>query len=104
MQFIFSEEQEPVRQSVRRFLQDKAPVAAARRAMACEDGFDRRLWSQMADQIGLQGMAIDTAFGGSDYGFVELALVLEEMGRVVYAGPYFSTVVMAANALANSGD
>jgi alkylation response protein AidB-like acyl-CoA dehydrogenase len=58
----------------------------------------------MADQIGLQGLTIDAEFGGSGYGFVELSLVLEEMGRVVYAGPYFSTVVMAANALANSGD
>jgi alkylation response protein AidB-like acyl-CoA dehydrogenase len=104
MQYIFNEEQEQVRQSVRRFLQDKAPVSAARRVMGCEEGFDRRLWREMAGQIGLQGLTIDGEFGGSGYGFVELALTLEEMGRVVYAGPFFSTVVMAANAVANSGD
>jgi alkylation response protein AidB-like acyl-CoA dehydrogenase len=58
----------------------------------------------MGDQMGLQGLAIPEEFGGSGYSFVELGIVLEEMGRALLCAPYFSTVVLAANTLLQSGD
>ena len=104
MNFAFSEEQEELRKSVRRFLEDKSPETEVRRLMETEDGYDPAVWSQMAQQLGLQGLAIPEEFGGSGYSYVELIVVLEEMGRALLCAPYFSTVALAANALLVSGD
>src|SRR3981081_1244291 len=102
--FAFSEEQEELRKSVRRFLDDKSPETEVRRLMETEEGYDPAVWSQMAQQLGLQGLAIPEEFGGSGYSYVELIVVLEEMGRALLCAPYFSTVALAANALLVSGD
>ena len=58
----------------------------------------------MGEQIGLQGLVIPEEFGGSGYSYVELGVVLEEMGRALLCAPYFSTVVLAANTLIHCGD
>jgi alkylation response protein AidB-like acyl-CoA dehydrogenase len=102
--FAFSEEQEELRKSVRRFLEDKSPEAEVRRLMETTEGYDPAVWSQMAQQLGLQGLAIPEEYGGSGYTYVELIVVLEEMGRALLCAPYFSTVALAANALLASGD
>ncbi len=102
--FAFSEEQEQLRTSVRKFLEDKSPESEVRRLMETDEGYDPAVWSQMGQQLGLQGLAIPEEFGGSGYGFIELVVVLEEMGRALLCAPYFSSVVMAANLLLNSGD
>ena len=104
MNFAFSEEQEELRKSVRRFLDDKSPEAEVRRLMETTEGYDPAVWSQMAQQLGLQGLAVPEEFGGSGYTYVELIVVLEEMGRALLCAPYFSSVALAANALLTSGD
>jgi alkylation response protein AidB-like acyl-CoA dehydrogenase len=104
MNFAFSEEQEELRNTVRSFLESKSPESEVRRLMDTEDGYDPAVWSQMGEQMGLQGLAIPEEFGGSGYSFVELGVVLEEMGRALLCAPYFSTVVLAANTLLQSGD
>jgi alkylation response protein AidB-like acyl-CoA dehydrogenase len=102
--FAFSEEQEELRKSVRRFLDEKSPVTEVRRLMETESGFDPSVWKQMGEQLGLQGLAIPEEFGGSGYSYVELGIVLEEMGRSLICAPFFSTVALAANLLMASGD
>jgi alkylation response protein AidB-like acyl-CoA dehydrogenase len=102
--FAFSEEQEELRKVVRRFLEDKSPEAEVRRLMATADGYDAVVWMQMADQLGLQGLIIPEAYGGLGYGYVELLVVLEEMGRALLCAPYFSGQALAANLLLVSGD
>jgi alkylation response protein AidB-like acyl-CoA dehydrogenase len=102
--FAFSEEQEQLRTSVRRFLEDKSPETEVRRLMDTVDGYDPAVWSQMADQLGLQGLIIPEEFGGSGFTYVELTVVLEEMGRALLCAPYFSSVALAANLLQTSGD
>jgi alkylation response protein AidB-like acyl-CoA dehydrogenase len=72
--------------------------------METEQGYDQAVWSQMAEQMGLQGLIIPEEFGGSGYSYIELTVVLEEMGRALLAAPYFSTVVLAANTLLHAGD
>ena len=104
MNFAFSEEQEELRKSVRRFLEDKSPSAEVRRLMETTEGYDPDVWSQMGQQLGLQGLHIPEEYGGSGYSYVELIVVLEEMGRALLAAPYFSTVALAANAILASGD
>ena len=104
MNFAFSEEQEELRRIVRQFLETKSSEAAVREQMETEAGYDTAVWSQMAEQMGLQGLIVPEEFGGSGYSYVELIVVLEEMGRSLLCAPYFSTVVLAANTLIHSGD
>jgi alkylation response protein AidB-like acyl-CoA dehydrogenase len=104
MNFAFTEEQEELRRTVRQFLDAKSPESAVREQMETEAGYDAAVWSQMGEQMGLQGLIVPEAFGGSGYGYVELGIVLEEMGRALLCAPFFSTVVLAANALIHSGD
>jgi len=102
--FAFSEEQEELRKVVRDFLNNKSSEATVRELMDTESGFDPAVWSQMGEQLGLQGLIIPEEFGGSGYSYIELIVVLEEMGRRLLCAPYFSTVVLAANTLLHSGD
>jgi len=104
MNFAFSEEQEELRSALRRFLQEKSPETEVRRLMETTEGYDPAVWSQMADQLGLQSLTIPEAYGGSGFTYVELIVVLEEMGAALLCAPYFSTVALAANALLTSGD
>ena len=104
MNFAFSEEQEELRRSVRRYLEDKSPVTEVRRLMETTEGFDRAVWEQMAGQLGLQALAIPEEYGGAGFGYVELIVVLEEMGAALLCAPYYATVALGANALLASGD
>jgi len=104
MNFAFSEEQEELRRAVRRFLEDKSPMTEVRRLMETEDGYDPAVWEQMANQLGLQAITIPEEYGGAGFGYVELIVVLEEMGAALLGAPYFSTVGLAANCLLSSGD
>jgi alkylation response protein AidB-like acyl-CoA dehydrogenase len=103
MNFAFTEEQEELRSTVRSFLESKSSEEAVREQMETEAGFDRAVWTQMAEQMGLQGLAIPEEYGGSGFGYVELGIVLEEMGRSLLCAPFFSSVVLAANTLLQSG-
>ena len=104
MNFAFSEEQEELRKVVKDFLNAKSDEAAVRELMETEDGYDAAVWAQMAEQMGLQGLVIPEEYGGSGYCFVELIVVLEEMGRRLLCAPYFSTVVLAGQTLIHCGD
>ena len=104
MTFVFSEAQEELRETLRRFLADKSPSSEVRRLMASPEGYDPAVWRQMADELGLQSLVIPEEHGGSGFDFVELAVVLEEMGAALLCAPYFSSAVLAASALRTSGD
>jgi alkylation response protein AidB-like acyl-CoA dehydrogenase len=104
MNFAFSDEQEELRTAVRRFLAEKSPETEVRRLMDTTEGYDPAVWSQMADQLGLQSLTIPEEFGGSGFTYVELLVVLEEMGAALLCAPFFSSVALAANALMTSGD
>jgi alkylation response protein AidB-like acyl-CoA dehydrogenase len=104
MTFAFSEEQQELRRGLRRFLEDKSPSPQVRRLMETDEGYDRAVWSQMAEQLGLQGLTIPEEHGGAGGGPVEQLIVLEEMGRVLLCAPYFATAVLAVHALQASGD
>jgi alkylation response protein AidB-like acyl-CoA dehydrogenase len=104
VELAFSDEQEQLRDSVRRFLADKSPITEVRRLMETPDGYAREVWAQMADQLGLLGLTIPEQYGGTGSGPAELTVVLEEMGAALLCSPYFSTVVLAANAIMLAGD
>jgi alkylation response protein AidB-like acyl-CoA dehydrogenase len=103
MDFAFSEEQEAFRDALRRFLEEKSPTAEVFRLIGTPEGHDPAVWKQMAAELGLQGVSIPEAYGGQGFGFLELGIALEEMGRALLCSPYFSTVCLAAHAVLNAG-
>ncbi len=84
MSMTFTEEQDEFRRSVRRFLEQKSSPADVRRLMETDKGYDPAVWQQMAEQLGLQCLALAEEYGGSGYGFIEQVAVLEEMGRALF--------------------
>jgi alkylation response protein AidB-like acyl-CoA dehydrogenase len=92
--FGFSEEQEMLRQSARNLLEKECPSTLVRRLMEEERGYEPELWKKIAE-LGWLGLVIPEAYGGSALGYVDLVLVLEEMGRVVLPSPFIWTVMVA---------
>ena len=93
MDFGFSEEQEMLRKSARDFLAKEAPMTYTRRMMEDDLGYSKETWRKMAE-LGWMGLIFPEAQGGSGLDMVDLVVVLEEMGRVVLPGPFFSTVLL----------
>lgn len=100
--FTPTEEQVMLRETTRQFLQDQVSSAAVRTIAETGEGFDENLWKSAAS-LGWHSLAIPEEYGGTGYSFVELSIVLEEIGRSLYPGPFLSTVVMAANAILMAG-
>jgi alkylation response protein AidB-like acyl-CoA dehydrogenase len=103
MKFCFTDEQEQFRTVLRRFFAKKSPTTEVRRLMATDKGWERETWKQLNNDLGLSAVHIPETYGGQGFGFVELAIVLEEMGRSLLCAPYFSSVVLAATAILNAG-
>jgi len=104
MNFAHSEEQEAFREGLRRFLAEASPPAEVRRTMATPEGVDRGLWKRMAEELGLQGLLIPEAEGGQGFGFLEVGIALEELGRALLCAPYLGSAVLATSALLEAGD
>jgi alkylation response protein AidB-like acyl-CoA dehydrogenase len=94
MNFAFSEEQEEFRRQVRKWLEQNAPSPVVRNLMETETGFDRDLWQETAE-LGWQGMAIAEDHGGAGFGYLELVILFEEMGRSLLPAPFLSTIGLA---------
>ncbi len=102
MDLGLNEFQQMLRNSAREFLEAECPISYVRDMEADERGYSPEIWSAMAE-LGWLGLVIPEEYGGEGLGFVELAILLEEMGSALLPGPYFSTVVMAGVALAETG-
>ncbi len=103
MEFRFTDEQKMIRETAESFLQDVSTSEAVRKAMATEAGFDPELWQRICNELCFQAITIPEEFGGMGLGYVELAAVLEQMGRVLLCSPFFSTVCLGVNALVIAG-
>ncbi len=101
--FAFTEEQDALRATVRRFCAERSPSSEVRRLMDTTEGFDPAVWKQLAGELGLCGIHIPEELGGSGFTFVELGIVLEEMGRALLAAPFFSSVCLGAGAIMAAG-
>ncbi len=102
MKLTLTEEQEMLRKAARDFLTDKCPKSFVKQMEESEAGFSRELWEQMAE-LGWMGLAFPEKYGGGDMGFLDLAVLLEEMGRACLPGPFFSTVVLGGLPILNLG-
>jgi len=99
MHYSFTPEQEQFRDVVRRFLADQSPITRVRQTMATTDGIDTVLWRRLNDDLGLAGIHVPEALGGSGFGNQELGIVCEELGRALACLPYLSSAVLASRAL-----
>jgi alkylation response protein AidB-like acyl-CoA dehydrogenase len=98
----FTDEQQELRSAAARFLDEKSSSEGVRGLIENESGYDEATWKQMAE-LGWLGIAIPEEFGGIGYTFVELAILLEEMGKRLLSAPFLSSAVFAAQAVINAG-
>lgn len=103
MDFGFSEEQELLRQSAVDFLGKECPISYVRQMMEDERGYSDELWKKMAE-LGWMGLIYPEEFGGSGLNMVDLVVILEEMGRAAFPGPFFSTVCLGGLAILEAGN
>jgi alkylation response protein AidB-like acyl-CoA dehydrogenase len=102
MNFAFTEDQILLRNSVRSVLEEQCKPAHVRALMDDPRGYSEGLWSEMA-KLGWLGLPLPESQGGAGLGLVELCLVLEEMGRAAYPGPYFASVALGGLGLLLGG-
>jgi alkylation response protein AidB-like acyl-CoA dehydrogenase len=98
MQFGLSESQQMLKDSARKFFTGECPMELVRRLMETETAYDPGLWAKLVDQ-GYTGIIFPEKYGGAALGKVELILLMEEAGRSLLPGPFFSTVVEAGSVL-----
>lgn len=98
MQFGLSESQESLKNSAREFFTGECPSPEMRRLMETDTAYDSALWSKLTEQ-GYTGIIFPEEYGGIALGKVELILLMEEAGRALLPGPFFSTVVLAGSVL-----
>ncbi len=105
MQFAYSEDQELLRETTRRFLRDRHPVAAVRARLDVRDDLDRQVWRDGA-ALGWTALLVPERCGGgsvTSQPLVDLVAVAEELGRELYPGPVLATNVVA-DVVARAGD
>lgn len=98
MEFGLSESQEFLKDSARKFFAGECPSAEMRRLMETDTAYDAALWVKITEQ-GYTGIIFPEECGGVGLGKVELMLLMEEAGRALLPGPFFSTVVLAGSVL-----
>src|SRR6201993_2019054 len=102
MDIGFTEEQELLRTSARRFLENECPSAFVRQRMAEPAAMTENFWQKLAEQ-GWFGILYPDELGGSGLGLVDMTVLMEEMGRAVMPGPFFSTVLLGGAAILEAG-
>jgi len=102
MDLSFSEEQEMLWKSARDFLADKCEKTLVREMEEDERGYVPELWQEMAD-LGWVGLPFPEKYGGGGFTFLDLVVLLEEMGRACLPGPFVSTVVLGGMPVAEFG-
>ena len=102
MDIGFSEEQELLRDTARKFLDSECPTPFVRRMMATEAAVTPEFWGQLAAN-GWLGINYPEADGGSGLGLIDLVVLMEEVGRAVMPGPFPATVLLGGAAIAAAG-
>jgi len=102
MNFDFSDEQKELQAQANRFLTDKCPATVPRTILESDAPYARELWEGIAE-MGFLGTAIPEEYGGVGFGYLELCLIAQEMGRAVVPVPFSSSVYLAAEAILLAG-
>ena len=95
MDFGFDEEQQDLQGLATQILEGELSHERLKEVEGGDENFDRELWAKLAE-AGILGIALPEANGGGGYGYLETALVLEQVGRTVAPVPYYATVIGVA--------
>ncbi len=95
MDFGLSEQQEMLKKTARDFFKTELPKTLVKELAKEPKGYQPGMWNKMAD-LGWVGLVLPEEYGGSGASFLDLAILLEEMGRACAPGPFLSTVVLGA--------
>ena len=101
---VLNEEQSMLRDAARTWTREKSPVSAFRkmRDSGAPLGYDPAAFAEMAE-MGWAGVIIPEVYGGSDFGYLSLGLILEETGRTLTASPILATALAGASAIILGG-
>lgn len=102
MDFSLSEQQEMLKKAAREFFTNELPKTKVKELAADPKGYSVDMWNKMAD-LGWVGLALPEEYGGSGASFLDLTILLEEMGRACLPGPFFSTAVLGGMTIAEVG-
>lgn len=102
MDFNFTDEQKMLRDAARGFCEKMSPMEYVLDMEKNETGYTPELWNGMVD-LGWMGLIIPEEYGGVGMGFLDLIVLLEEMGRMCVPGPFFSTVILGGYTLLIGG-
>ena len=102
MDFALSEPQEMLKRLARDFLTEKCPKSLVRKMEEDEKGYSPQLWQEMAE-LGWMGLAFPEKYGGGEGSFLDLIVLLEEMGRACLPSPFLSTVILGAGPILDLG-
>ncbi len=102
MNFDFSEDQKLLQKTARDFLAEHSPLSVCREVLESEQPYSQALW-KAASEMGYQGTAIPEEYGGAGFGYLELAVVAEELGRALAPIPFSSSVYLATEAILAAG-
>ena len=102
MDFSFTEEQDMLRRSARDFLTKECPKARVREMAKDERGYDPQVWHRMAE-LGWMGLVLPEEYGGMGASLMDLVILMEEMGRNILPGPFFSTIALCTLPLLEYG-
>ena len=103
MDLGLSETQQMLKSSAREFLERECPVAHVRDMEEDERGYTPEMWRSLTEQ-GWLGLVFPEEFGGAGLGFLDLCVLLEETGRSLLPGPFFSTVVLGGLSIMDAGN
>ena len=95
MDFDFSEDQMMIMDSARKFLEKKCPKEKVRKLKEDELGYDREMWQKMVE-LGWLGLILPEEYGGTGLAYMDLVVLMEEMGRNILPSPFFPTVALCA--------
>ncbi|WP_369218079.1 acyl-CoA dehydrogenase family protein, partial [Streptomyces flavofungini] len=103
MDAAFSAEQDEIRRTLRELVTKRCGPDEVKAAARTPAGHDPALWSALAEQLGLPGLALPEAYGGVGCTAAELALGCEELGRALAPSPLLATAVLAAPLILSLG-
>jgi alkylation response protein AidB-like acyl-CoA dehydrogenase len=103
MNFGFTEEQEMIRNQAAEFFKQEYPIAFVRESLNAEHGFNQDLWNKMSN-LGWFSLIFPEEYRGAALTFVELTVLLEQMGRALTPGAFFSTVLLGGLAILEAGN
>lgn len=102
MEFGFSREQKMLRKSFSEYFAKKCTPENVREAIQSEEGFLRKIWKDMAE-LGWLGLTYDEKYGGTEGTFLDLFILLEEIGKVLLPSPFFTNAVLSGFLINDAG-